>query len=113
DEPRRSAYDSWAHREAMGSPGFVHYLKGPTSPDGSCMSFCLWTSRAEARAAAGLPAHVRAAALTHESYAEYRLEFLRVRRLADADRFEFEPYDQKPRGDQAIRPTVRLGLAPA
>src|SRR5437773_6281054 len=63
DETRLSAYDSWAHREAMGSPGFVHYLKGPTSPDGSCMSFCLWTSRAEARAAAGLPAHVRAAAL--------------------------------------------------
>ena len=57
------------------------------------MSFCLWDSRAEARAAAGRPAHTEAAALTHESYAEYSLEFHRVRRLGDDDGFTFEPYD--------------------
>jgi hypothetical protein len=92
DESRLNAYDDWAHIEAMGAPGFVHYFKGPSTADGHCMSFCLWTGRAEARAASGRPAHVTAAALTHESYADYRLEFHRVRRLADGG-FTFEPYD--------------------
>ena len=43
-------------------------LQGPDPADGRCMSFCLWDSRAEARAAAGRPAHTQAAALTHEAY---------------------------------------------
>lgn len=93
DEARLTAYDDWAHTEAMQAPGFVHYFKGPTNSRGECMSFCLWMSRAEARAASGRPAHVEAAALTFESYAQYRLEFHRVRRLADGG-FTFEPYDQ-------------------
>ena len=93
DEGRLTAYDDWAHTEAMGASGFVHYFKGPTTADGRCMSFCLWDSRAEARAAAGRPAHTEAAALTHEAYAEYTLEFHRVRRLAGAEGFTFEPYD--------------------
>jgi len=92
DETRLMTHDEWAHSEAMGAVGFVHYFKGPTQPDGRCMSFCLWDSRAEARAAAGRPAHREAAALTHEAYAEYTLEFHRVRRL-DAGGFSFEPYD--------------------
>src|SRR3954463_6413577 len=74
DEDRLTAYDDWAHHEAMKAPGFVHYFKGPTQADGLCMSFCLWDSRAEAREAAGRPAHTQAAALTHEAYAEYRLQ---------------------------------------
>ena len=57
DEARLTAHDDWAHAEAMEAPGFVHYFKGPTQDDGQCMSFCLWDSRAEARAAAGRPAH--------------------------------------------------------
>ena len=96
DEARLTAYDDWAHTEAMSAPGFVHYFKGPTTADGRCMSFCLWDSRAEARAAAGRPAHTEAAALTHEAYAEYTLEFHRVRRLAGAG-FTFEPYDPAAR----------------
>ena len=93
DEDRLTAYDDWAHHEAMKAPGFVHYFKGPTQADGLCMSFCLWDSRAEARSAAGRPAHTQAAALTHEAYSEYRLEFHRVRRLDDGT-FTFEPYDK-------------------
>jgi hypothetical protein len=92
DEDRLTAYDDWAHTEAMEAPGFVHYFKGPANDAGECMSFCLWTSRAEARAAAGRPAHVEAAALTFESYAQYRLEFHRVRRVAGGG-FAFEPWD--------------------
>jgi heme-degrading monooxygenase HmoA len=93
DEARLTAHDAWAHDEAMQAPGFVHYFKGPTTAEGRCMSFCLWDSRAEARAAAGRPAHRDAVALTHESYAEYTLEFHRVRRLEGDGGFTFEPYD--------------------
>lgn len=96
DEARLTAHDDWAHKEAMGSPGFVHYFKGPTTADGHCLSFCLWDSRAEARAAAGRPAHTQAAALTHEAYATYTLEFHRVRRLEGEGGFTFEPYDTTP-----------------
>ena len=31
DEDRLTAYDDWAHAEAMDAPGFVHYFKGPTT----------------------------------------------------------------------------------
>ncbi len=92
DEARLTTYDDFAHVEAMVAPGFVHYFKGPTNAAGECMSFCLWNSRAEARAAAGRPAHVEAIGLTFESYAQYALEFHRVRRIAGG--FTFEPYDE-------------------
>ena len=111
DEARLSGYDDWAHAEAMHAPGFVHYFKGPTSSDGRCISFCLWDSRAEARAAAGRPAHIEAAALTHESYAEYSLEFHRVRRLDGANAFTFEPYDAIPGTPTSGRPAASR-LAP-
>ncbi len=93
DEDVLRQHDDWAHAEAMTAPGFVHYLKGPTVEGGLCLSFCLWDSRAEARAAAGRPAHVTAAALTFQTYTDYTLEFHRVTRLADDARFTFEFYD--------------------
>ena len=105
DEERLTAYDDWAHHEAMKAPGFVHYYKGPTMADGRCMSFCLWDSRADARESAGRPAHTQAAALTHEAYAAYTLEFHRVRRLADAG-FTFEPYDKVSGRQARARPAV-------
>ena len=110
DEVRLTAYDDWAHTEAMSAPGFVHYLKGPTTVDGRCMSFCLWDSRAEARAAASAPKHKAAAALTHEAYAAYTLEFHRVRRLDDGG-FTFEPYDASP-ARRAVADETSRGLAP-
>ena len=110
DEARLTAYDDWAHSEAMSAPGFVHYFKGPTTTDGRCMSFCLWDSRAEARAAAGRPAHVEAAALTHEAYTDYTLEFHRVRRLAEGG-FTFEPYDTIG-ADLSVEPTAPRGFSP-
>jgi hypothetical protein len=112
DEAQLAAYDDWAHAEAMDAPGFVHYFKGPTTDGGRCMSFCLWDSRAEARAAASRPAHARAVALTHQAYAEYMLEFHRVRRTADG--FAIEPYDAVPTpAAAALRPSEPgLDLAP-
>jgi hypothetical protein len=95
DEARLCLYDDWAHEEAMSAEGFVHYFKGPTSSDGSCMSFCLWSDRAAARAASGRPRHVEAATLALEMYARYDLEFHRVTKRAGGT-FAFEPYDAPP-----------------
>jgi hypothetical protein len=93
DEARLCAYDERAHLEAAAAPGFVHYFKGPAASDRSCLSFCLWDSRTEARAAAGQRHHVEAVSLLNEMYDSYNLEFLRVTgRRGQALRFE--PYDR-------------------
>ena len=109
DEGRLGLLDDRAHAEAEHAPGFVHYFKGPTAADGSCLSFCLWTSRATARAAAGRPAHSRAAGMVHEMYEQYRLEFLRVRRET-AGALLFEPYD--PVADDTTSPAAILSPRP-
>ena len=126
DEAQLSAYDDWAHAEAMDAPGFVHYFKGPTVDGGRCVSFCLWDSRAQAREAASRPAHARAVALTHQAYASYTLEFHRVRRTAEG--FAIEPYDALPapadavathrapgleEGPPGLPPNLAPGLAPS
>jgi hypothetical protein len=100
DETRLCEYDERAHLEAATAPGFVFYFKGPTGGDGSCLSFCLWDSRAEARAAAGRPQHVEAVTLLDEMYERYTLEFLRVTGRAGQP-LRFEPYDTPLRDDPA------------
>jgi hypothetical protein len=95
DEVRLAEFDDRAHHEAAASPGFVHYFKGPAASDGSCLSFCLWSSRAEARAASGQAAHVEAVSVLGEMYERYTLEFLRVTGRAGAP-LHFEPYDTAP-----------------
>jgi hypothetical protein len=93
DEERLTVYDELAHQEAAAAPGFVHYFKGPRATDGSCLSFCLWQTRADARAAAGRPLHVQAVSLIDEMYESYTLEFHRVTRT-DGGPLAFEPYDR-------------------
>lgn len=93
DEARLTEFDEAAHLEAAAAPGFVHYFKGPAASDGSCLSFCLWQTRADARAAAGRPDHVRAVSLIDEMYEQYTLEFHRVSRHAGGA-LAFEPYDR-------------------
>ena len=114
NKERLTQYDDWAHEEATGAPGFVHYFKGPLAGDRSCLSFCLWNSRAEARAAAARPAHRDAVTLIAEAYDAYALEFLTVRKRAGSAALEFEPYDfvADTGGTQASRPAT-LGLNPA
>lgn len=94
DEARLTDYDERAHLEAAAAPGFVHYFKGPIGADDTCLSFCLWTSRAEARAAAGRPDHVEAVSLLNEMYAAYTLEFQRV--TVQDQAIVFAPYDPPP-----------------
>jgi hypothetical protein len=106
DEERLTLFDELAHQEAAGSPGFVHYFKGPAAADGSCLSFCLWQTRADARAAAGRPDHVRAVSLIDEMYESYTLEFHRVTRDAGGP-LSFAPYDGVPvHGALATSPLV-------
>ena len=92
DAQRLELYDELAHKEAASAPGFVHYYKGPLAADGSCLSFCLWDTRANARSAAGRPSHVKAVSLLDEMYESYTLEFHRVTGTADGP-LAFEPYD--------------------
>jgi len=92
DEGRLCELDERAHQEAASSPGFVFYYKGPLSSDRSCLSFCMWTSRADARAAAGRPNHVEAVSVLDEMYESYRLEFVRVTGEAGMP-LRFAPYD--------------------
>lgn len=108
DERRLAEFDDRAHHEAELAPGFVHYFKGPAAPDRSCLSFCMWTSRAEARAAAGRPAHQGAMTVLAEMYEAYVLEFLRVTGRAGLP-LQFEPYDgaMLPHAEE---PSVGLGL---
>ncbi|HEX5014696.1 MAG TPA: hypothetical protein VFV72_11135 [Candidatus Limnocylindrales bacterium] len=80
DEAKLDEYDRRAHLEAAASPGFIHYQKGPRASDGTCMSFCLWQSRADARAAAAKPEHLRAVGLLDQMYERYTLEYHSVRR---------------------------------
>lgn len=95
DEVRLAEFDDRAHHDAASAPGFVHYFKGPAASDRSCLSFCMWTSRADARAAAGRPAHTEAMSVLNEMYERYTLEFLRVTGRAGAP-LQFEPYDAAP-----------------
>jgi hypothetical protein len=100
DEARLAEYDERAHLEAAAAPGFVHYFKGPTASDGTCLSFCIWTSRAEARAAAGRPDHLEAISLLDEMYERYTLEFLRVTGHVGSA-LSFAPYDAPVSDDPA------------
>jgi hypothetical protein len=93
DEERLSEFDERAHIEASTAPGFVFYFKGPAAPDRTCLSFCLWTGRHEARAASGRPSHVEAVSLLDEMYESYMLEFLRVTGRVGQP-LRFEPYDR-------------------
>jgi hypothetical protein len=109
DEVRLAEFDDRAHHDAASAPGFVHYFKGPAASDRSCLSFCMWTSRAEARAAAGRPAHIEAVSVLNEMYERYTLEFLRVTGRAGAP-LQFEPYDAAPAPTPANGPSFGFGL---
>ena len=107
DEARLTLFDDLAHEEAATSAGFVHYFKGPAASDGSCLSFCLWQTRADARAAAGRPDHVRAVSLIDEMYESYTLEFHRVSREVGGP-LTIEPYDRAP-----VHGSPAYGASPA
>ena len=72
------AYLTWlderASTAASRHPGFMYYFIGTPRPDGNCLSFCLWTSRQEAVAAAADPEHRAAMELGLPFFSHYVLE---------------------------------------
>ncbi len=119
DETRLNELDDAAHLEASRAPGFVHYFKGPKADDGTCLSFCIWDSRAQARSGAGMPAHREAVMVLDEMYAAYTLEFLRMGRAHAGAPLIFEAYDRLPAaiappvGDMLAFPPAAPGFDPA
>ncbi len=111
DQEHLCRMDDAAHEEAAGSPGFVHYFKGPANARRECLSFCLWDSRRDAREAAGKPAHVAAISVIAGTYERYTLEFLRVTKLPGEARFAFEPYDRPSPDQQPARWAPRPSAA--
>ena len=112
DEATLTDYDDRAHLEASRSDGFVHYFKGPLAADGTCLSFCIWASRADARAASSKPLHAEAAGLVAEMYERYTLEFLRLRREAGGP-LVFEAYDAPGRAPAPSPFAAIPGFSPA
>lgn len=74
DSDLLTEFDDHAYDEALGSGGLLHYFKGELSPRRECLSFCIWASREQARAALHLPRHAAAARLAATMYESYRLE---------------------------------------
>ena len=103
DEVALAVHDDAAHDEAMAAPGFVHYFKGPLTPERACLSFCLWTSREAARAASAMPRHRAAVEFIADAYDHFTLEFYRARKVAGSLTWTFEPYDRAPSSDEVAR----------
>lgn len=91
DDDRLEEYDRRALREARRYPGFVQYFKGHPTARRECLSFCIWETRDQARAAARGRAHGEAVGLVREMYEVYTLEFWRLIKRDRLTAFEFEP----------------------
>jgi hypothetical protein len=70
--------DERASRAASRYPGFMYYFIGTPAADGSCLSFCLWRTRADAIRAAADPEHQEAMVKGLPSFARYALERYQV-----------------------------------
>ena len=66
-------FDDMAYTEAVAAGGLLRYFKGQMNERRECLSFCLWESREQARAAAGGASHGKAAEITAAMYESYRL----------------------------------------
>ena len=66
-------FDDMAYEAALGEGGLLKYFKGVLNERRECLSFCLWETREQARAAAGGSSHGKAAEITAAMYESYRL----------------------------------------
>lgn len=78
DVARLTWLDERASAAASRHPGFMYYFIGTPLADGSCLSFCLWRTRADAVAAAADPEHRQAMTEGLPCFAHYVLERYRV-----------------------------------
>ncbi len=78
-------HDDRAYEEAVRSGGLLRYFKGQINERRECLSFCLWESREQARAASGSRPHQAAAEITTEMYEVYDLERYLLTKAADGE----------------------------
>ena len=79
--------DEGALLAAKEAPGFIHYQ----SSEG--LSYCLWQTHADARAAISAPAHLQAAEYAPQAYERYELQSWLVARTAIPGNVEFVPVE--------------------
>ena len=85
-------YDYGAYLEAQRrASGLLFYFRGEPNARRECLSFCIWTDRAEAGRASRLPLHASAMSVVDSMYESYRLERYIIRKRAEASVLEFEP----------------------
>lgn len=87
-------YDDRAYEEAVRAGGLLRYFKGEMNERRECLSFCLWESRDQARAAAGSSSHGKAAEITARMYESYRLYRYDLIKLAGGDLL-FQPLGEQ------------------
>lgn len=83
DEEKLEALDKNALGAAEQAPGFIHYETN------SGLSYCLWDSSTQAKAAIGSQEHREAAAYAEEAYERWNLQHWLIGSLTIGDRVEF------------------------
>lgn len=83
-------YDDRAYNEAIQAGGLLRYFKGQANERRECLSFCLWESVEQARAAAGSSSHQVAAGIWSDMYEAYDLERYYLSQGDDGD-LVFDP----------------------
>jgi len=79
-------FDDHAYAEALEAGGLVYYFRGQLSPRRACLSFCLWDTPEQARAALRLPRHHNAVRAVPEMYESYLLErYTLIKRAGSPD----------------------------
>ena len=85
-------YDYGAYIEARRrGEGLMFYFRGAPNERRECLSFCIWSSRDEAKRAARLPLHSMAMNMVDEMYESYKLERYMLLKHPGQSRLELHP----------------------
>lgn len=83
-------YDYGAYIEAQRrAEGLLMYYRGYPDEQRACLSFCIWSDRAEAMRAAQLPLHTIAMSKVAEMYESYSLERYVLLKTTESSILEF------------------------
>ena len=103
------AYDDRAYAEALGAGGLLYYFKGEANERRQCLSFCVWESRQQARAAARLPLHLAATRIANEIFESYELERYIVKKSSRREGGQLTIERLPPNGARGNGDPARVG----
>jgi hypothetical protein len=83
-------FDDHAHTEALDAGGLMYYFRGELGGDRECLSFCLWETQEQAKAALRLPRHQAAVRVAREMYESYLLERYILTKHRESAEIEFQ-----------------------